>query len=284
MGSKCVSWKTYQTMDIHTWFKDACQKASIIYDTMNYKTSPTYGNVVFAMEQIGLLGHHMLASLADLQTWVSSYKKDRLWFEYVFKKACSSVEYYKSYGPYDMPPKPDMEFMREWSRVEQLYKGPLDIRFDVAVQAAYNVAAKSRKTPYRHEGEHMGGLFCIYCEDDEWKWQQECLKEADMPNNVFWNKTLQPAFLEEMKDNVTAPSDWCYPLVEKKDNEMKYEMKSTPFQCAVHLTYHVSKWLPFYSRHTTDLELYEWLSKHLPTLEAKIQEDMDRAEDILTMF
>jgi len=275
-----------KTEEIHAWFQDTRKKENTIFGTMNYERVSNYGNVVYTMEQVLLLGNHILNSLSGLQTWVSSYNPNILWIESLFKHGCNTVDNRTSWMAYHEPKPPCLEHMKDWSFVENenVYTGPLDICYSVAIQKAHTVAVKSRTIPIRHEGKCWGGLVCMACEDDEWKWHDECLKEADMPNNVFWNKELRDTFLEEMKSIAIAPPEWTYAKPTKQQKPRDYEQKSTPFQCAVDLTYHVSNWVQRYYKNTTDLELYEWLHENLPTLEERVKADMDRAEDILAMF
>lgn len=273
-----------KTEEVHTWMKDVSEKESAIFGIMNYERVPKYGNVVYAMEQVVLLGNQILGSISGLQSWVSSYNPNKLWFESLFKHVCYSVDNLQSWMAYHEPSPPYLESMKDWSRIEKIYTGMLDIRYAVAVKTAYNVAVKSRTIPFRHEGPCWGGLVCMACEEDEWKWHEECLKEVDLPNNVFWNKALRPVFLKEMKSVVIAPSEWTYSGSKKTQYTREYKQKSTPFQCAVDLTYCVSGWIQHYYSNTSDLDIYEWLHENLPTLEERVKIDINHAEDILAMF
>jgi hypothetical protein len=273
-----------KTEEVHTLFERLRKDTRTIYDSMHWKDVPNYGNVVITMNQVLTLGNDVLPLLSGLQSWVDSYNINHLWIERLFKQGCKSVKEYKTWGAYFLPKPPSLEEMKDWSHVETLYKGSFDIQYIHAVQAAYNVAVKSRTVPYKHTDECLGGLICIRCEDLEWKWHKECLEEADMPNNPFWNETLQTQFLEELRTIAVAPEGWVYQVSSTNTKPREYKESSTPFQRAVEVSFYVSDWSCYYSKYTTDYDLFVWLSENLPTLEQRIRSDMDRADDILAMF
>lgn len=268
-----------------------------LYSSMHRQEHPHYGRVLHILNEFESMAHLLTDYLSLLENWITQYsqQKTKIWIRRMLETGTDLIQYYKeitpsSYHSFQRDPTEAQKVTGFCKEIQNIYKGDLDTDFESAYRNAFSMAQRIR-TEYRkvHEGECMGGLICLLCDGDEFDLTEKCRKDADLPNNIFWNRSLQKQFLAEMDSRasqLTVPddddNDDC-DLVSEDPSILPQCTGGTPFQYAKALVTRV--WLKWDIRSSADdYSIFKVLRKKLPYIKQAIPFELAHCQEIRAMF
>ncbi len=276
-----------KTEEIQKFLSEIYKRHSDAYSIMHRKDNPNYGNGIMVLKEIEETGNLLLGRIPELESWVSEYESDRchLWIRHLLERGYDDVKKFKEWSGYSTSPsEPSLNGMESWNKIEKVYKGPLDIRFSAALQAAYRAACAFHPVGFRHEGKCNEGLLCLGCDDDEWRWKEQCLETFGLPNNIFWNSKLHQQFLEEIRECVVeVPKEWMY-KAETFEPCLTKIGGSTPFQWTTELIFRVHYYQLGLFNCSDPHTIHKTLRKYLPGLQERVKEDIRMCQVIREMY
>jgi hypothetical protein len=274
------------TMSVLDFLHVHAKSSHAMERSMTNQTHPNYGNGVLAIAECERIAKELLERLPSIEAWMAEYaaNRRRLWLLSMLEIGTGIVQGYSSHSIWRNLVAPTLSPLSSWSRIEAVYKGPLDVRYSAALENSYAVAKRLREIPERHEGPCTGGFVCFGCEDDEWRWSQTVHREADMPLNIFWRPHLQSQFLGEILGlEWEVPENWSFPSGEPSRQWIWKPTGRTPFQYARELVQNAaSRWYIWIK--TDEYEIYKGLLKLVPGLREDIPKILSACQEVRAMY